>query len=175
MLKIIRTPNKVLTTPVKEVKNIDQRIKKLIKEMQDTLVSQKNPEGVGLAATQVGVDLAIFIIKPTKESQVRSFINPKILEIQDKEPKKNPKKQESLEGCLSIPRVWSPVRRPQKILLEYQDINGEKQKEWFSGFEAIIIQHEVDHLQGVLFTQRALEKKIPLYAEQDGKLEPIEF
>ena len=84
------------------------------------------------------------------------------------------KKNIKLEGCLSIPHIWGPVTRNTKILLEYQDLTGEKHSEWFSGFTSVIIQHEMDHLQGVLFTQRVLEQKGRLYQEKDGKLEKIE-
>lgn len=174
MLKIVTVPNPILTNKTKAVKKIDQKIKKLIKEMEETLVAQKDPEGVGLAAPQVNIPLSLFIIKPDKKKPIKVFINPKIIKTESlsaqKTKKEKTKKRYKLEGCLSIPRIWGSVKRAKKIFLQYQNEKGEVKKEWFSGFEALIVQHEMDHLQGVLFTKRALEQKIPLYQEKDDKL-----
>jgi peptide deformylase len=79
-------------------------------------------------------------------------------------------KNTPLEGCLSIRKIWGYVKRANKVLLEYQTITDEKKTEWFSGFKAIIIQHEIDHVNGILFTQRALEQGKQLYEEKEGKL-----
>lgn len=183
MLKIVHAPHDILTKEVRTVKKIDKKIRELVYDMEETLVSQLDPQGVGLAAPQVDVDLAIFIIKPTLRSGTLVFINPKILEVApvrhiDSDFHRNDKKEKEedikLEGCLSIPRIWGPVTRSAKILLEYQDLTGEKHTEWFSGFKSVIIQHELDHLQGVLFTERVLEQKGKLYQEKDGELEKIE-
>jgi len=178
MLKIVHAPNPILFQKTKEVKKIDKKIKKLIEEMKQTLLAQNNPPGVGLAANQVGVDLSLFIIKPTKKSPISVFINPKILKVEEgkEEERKKKEKKIKLEGCLSVPKIWSNVQRPTKVLLEYQtdDESFEKKQAWFSGFEAVIIQHEVDHLNGTLFTQRALAQNQPLYEEKEGKLVRIE-
>ncbi|KKS44950.1 MAG: Peptide deformylase, partial [Candidatus Gottesmanbacteria bacterium GW2011_GWA2_42_18] len=80
-----------------------------------------------------------------------------------------------LEGCLSIPRIWGPVKRAAKIFLHYQDLTGKKYLKWFSGFEATVIQHEIDHLNGIVFTQRAVEQKGQLYREEDGELTKFEL
>lgn len=176
MLKIVTTPNSILTTPSKKVKKIDNNIKNLVEEMKKTLVTQKDPEGVGLAAPQVGVNLSLFIIKPNKKSPIEVFINPKILKTEESQKKsKKKEKRIKLEGCLSIPKIWGKVQRKNKILVQYQDLNGNIKTEWFSGFKAIIIQHEIDHLQGILFTQRALNQKQRLFQEKDGKLMPLEL
>ncbi|MFH0773862.1 MAG: peptide deformylase [bacterium] len=178
MLKIIHAPHAILTKKVRGVKKIDKKIRELVYDMEETLIAQVDPQGVGLAAPQVDVDLAIFIIKPTLKSETLVFINPKILEH-----KQLPTNHQSpttkgedvkLEGCLSIPKIWGPVTRNSKILVEYQDLSTEKHEEWFSGFKSIIIQHEMDHLQGVLFTERVLEQKGKLYQEKNGELEKIE-
>ncbi|MEK7070310.1 MAG: peptide deformylase, partial [Patescibacteria group bacterium] len=76
-------------------------------------------------------------------------------------------------GCLSIPRIWAPVPRSKRVLLEYQNEQGELQQKWFSKLKSIVVQHEVDHLQGVLFTQRVVEQNLPLYEEHGDKLERI--
>lgn len=173
MLKIVTTSNEILNKKTKPVIKIDQKIKKLIKEMEETLIAQKNPEGVGLAAPQVGISLSLFIIRPNKKEPIKVFINPKIIKSENSPPqkiKKGKKTRYKLEGCLSVPGIWGSVKRAKKILLWYQNEKGEQKKDWFSGFEALIIQHEIDHLQGVLFTQRAIEQKTSLYQEKNGRL-----
>jgi len=178
MLKIVHAPHPILSQKTKPVKKIDNKIKKLIEEMKKTLLAQKDPPGVGLAANQVGVDLSLFIMKPTKKSPISVFINPKILKTVFEKEKSSKKKRKAvkLEGCLSVPKIWGSVQRPTKVLLEYQTLDGsfEKKQSWFSGFEAIIIEHEVDHLNGLLFTQRALEQKQPLYEEKNDELKRID-
>ncbi len=190
MLKIVTVPNEVLIIPTKSVASFDGKLHQLVKDMEETLNAQIDPQGVGLAAPQVGVGSALFIMKPTPKSSVKTFVNPKILksQINPKIPtspfglrgtsqikNKKQRRKHHFEGCLSIPRIWSPVHRAKKLLLEYQTVNGEKKTEWFTGFNAVIIQHEVDHLNGVLFTQRALEQKSQLYEEKRGKLVKLEY
>lgn len=179
MLTIVTVPNTVLNTPVKPIPQIDDKIRKLVKDMEEVLVVQKDPEGVGLAAPQVGLSLSLFIIKPKKASKIEVFINSRILKTLDAPHKKTlrtkKKKGVPLEGCLSIPRIWGPIKRSKKILVEYQALDGVKKAEWFSGFKAVIIEHEIDHLQGILFTQRAIEQKHQLYEEQDGELVKCEY
>lgn len=179
MLKIVSVPHPVLFSPTKLVSKIDEKIKILIAEMEETLIAQKDPKGVGLAANQVGIDLSLFIIKPTEKANIKVFINPKVIKIVTDNikriaNKKTRKKPVKLEGCLSIPRIWGPVKRAKKIYLEYQDLTGEIKKDWFKGFEATIIQHEVDHLNGVVFTQRSVEQGEKLYKETNNELKPIE-
>lgn len=190
---IITVPNKVLITPAKPVSKIDRKIKQIIREMKDDLINKENPKGVGLAATQVGVSLRLFIIKPTEISPIEVFMNPEIIwksdelgEIQRPKSGKGTLRSgkpaspagRKLEGCLSIPNVWGYLKRHKKIKLKYMDEAGQKQVREFSGFEATIIQHETDHINGILFTQRVLEQKQKLYTiEQDdkGKEELVEI
>lgn len=183
MLKIVHAPAEVLTKGVRPVAKIDKKIQQLVYDMEETLIAQVDPQGVGLAAPQVGVDLAIFIIKPTLNSDTEVFINPKIIErvegqkskVESRKKDKNTDEEDiKLEGCLSIPKIWGPVTRSAKVYLEYQDLTGEKHTEWFTGFKAVIIQHETDHLNGVLFTERVLEQKGKLFEEKNGELEAIQ-
>jgi len=192
-MKIVTVPHPVLNQKTKPVLKIDKKINRLVKGMMELLNKQTDPPGVGLAAPQIEINLSLFIVKPTKKAKPTVFINPKIVKISYNQspPKaelvKSVKKNKTdstdfnrsakrkpistkLEGCLSIPKIWSFVNRPKKILLEYQTLNGKKKTEWFSGLEAVIIQHELDHLNGVLFTQRALEQKSTLFEEKEGKL-----
>ncbi|OGH13630.1 MAG: hypothetical protein A3H50_03115 [Candidatus Levybacteria bacterium RIFCSPLOWO2_02_FULL_37_10] len=172
MIKIITAPSEVLSQKARPVKKID---KKLIGEMKQALLLAKDPEGVGLAAPQLGKPLSIFIIKPTPKSPVRVFINPKILEEKDetfpespaeRDPTEAGKKRSHparLEGCLSLPNIWGEVKRKPSLPLEYIDEKGKNHTQIFKGFLSIIIQHEIDHLNGVLFTKRVLEQKGQLY------------
>lgn len=180
MVKIVTVPQPVLTTVAKKVVSIDQRIKKLVSQMEKALIAHKDPQGVGLAAPQVGIGLRIFIMKPTSKTKTQVFINPRIIKTVGrkqllKRPKNSPKrkKPDNLEGCLSIPHIWAPVKRPQKVLLEWADLTGRNQTKWFEGFKAVIVLHEVDHINGILFTKRATEDSIPLYEERDGRLKKL--
>jgi peptide deformylase len=177
MLKIVLTPNNILLQKVQSVIKIDSKIKQLVYDMEETLIAQVDPQGVGLAAPQVGISLSLFIIKPSQESNTEVFINPKILEIKSPVERRqsHKKKHTKLEGCLSVPRIWGPISRAPKIRLTYQDLNGIFHTKWFTGFKAVIIQHECDHLKGILFTQRALEEKSKLYEEKDGELHPLQY
>ena len=81
MLKIVHAPHSILTKVVKQVRKVDKKIQELVYDMEEALIEQIDPQGVGLAAPQVNVDLAIFIIKPTLKSETQVFINPRILEM----------------------------------------------------------------------------------------------
>jgi len=192
-LKIVTVPNTILSSPTIPVTEIDSNIKKIVADMEKVLIAQDDPPGVGLAANQVGLDLSIFLVKPTEKSKTKIFINPKIIKIVESvesvksvksvtgstdstdltDSTKKKRNKVKLEGCLSIPRIWGPVKRAEKVLLKYQDISGKKYEKWFSGFEATIIQHEVDHLNGVVFTQRSVEQKGQLYREENDELVKI--
>ncbi len=182
MLKIVTVPNNILNSLTKPVAIIDDEIKKIVSDMEKVLVAQNDPPGVGLAANQVGLDISIFIMKASEKSKTKIFINPKIIKLgasdierKRKDPTKKKRAKIKLEGCLSIPRIWGPVKRKDRVFLKYQDINGKEYLKWFTGFESIIIQHEMDHLNGVVFTQRSLEQKGQLYREENDELIKIEY
>lgn len=169
MLKIVHTPHPVLNKVLSPVKKFDQSLQKLIDDMIKTLEAQDDPPGVGLAGNQVGMDLSLFIMKPSPSARVDVCINPTILSLGELHTD-NAEETNKLEGCLSIPRMWAPVRRHKTVTLEYQTREGVKKTTEFTGFKAIIVQHEMDHLHGVLFVQRALEQNHTLYKEVHGEL-----
>jgi peptide deformylase len=174
---IVTAPNPVLTKAAKRVEKIDRKILDLVAFMKKTLIHTNNPKGVGLAAPQIGISLQIFITRPKDTSPIETYLNPEIIwksadvaEIQRDSESKSKAKEKKLEGCLSIPNVWGYLKRPSKVRLRYMDIKGQIQEKEFSGFEATIIQHETDHLNGILYTMRVLEQKQKLYEiETDDK------
>ena len=169
MLTIVRAPNQVLSEKAKPVKKIDTEIVRLIADMKKTLVSQKDPEGVGLAAPQVAKSLQLFIIKPTLKVNEQVFINPHITISEQKKKRKRKSSSTKLEGCLSLPSIWGEVQRADTVTVSYQNEDGKEQTETFTGFSATIIQHEYDHLQGILFPKRVLEQKGTLYKSHKEK------
>lgn len=176
MKSIVHVPHVVLTTPAKPVTAFDRKLMDLVRDMKETLVAATNPKGVGLAAPQVGIGLQVFLTRPTEKAKIRVFVNPKILKTSEINTDRLPKHQQEetngkLEGCLSIPNVWGTVNRAPALTLEYQDEKGVAHEEEFKGFMATIIQHETDHLNGILYPQRALEQKNKLYQVviEDGK------
>lgn len=180
MKQIVHVPHKALTSPAKPITKFDKKLKTLIAEMTDTLLATTNPKGVGLAAPQVGVSVRLFITQPKESEPVRAFINPEILSTSDETTDAEKERNGKLEGCLSIPRIWGNVRRAKKLTLRYQDETETEHTEEFSGFMAVIIQHETDHVNGILFAQRVLEQKGAFYQtakDKDGKeiLEEVEL
>ena len=167
MRPIVCAPNAILTSHARTVTTFDKRLEALVGEMKTILLATKNPKGVGLAASQIGQSVRVFITRPKEESVIRVFINPEIIKRSDEVTDGVPERENKLEGCLSIPKIWGKVKRAKKLCLRYQDEKGTMHKEKFSGFMATIIQHETDHTNGVLFTQRVLEQKGKMY--QTGK------
>lgn len=180
MVQIVKAPTPVLSETAKPVKKIDAEIKKILKDMIVALNAASDPVGVGLAAPQIGKSLQIFITKPTLKSKIQIFINPEIIKEEavpaESEIKPKPKKRMAvkLEGCLSLPNIWGEVKRKPSITLSYLDENGIKNTKTFQGFMATIIQHEMDHLQGILFPKHVLEQKRTLYkSTKDEKNEDV--
>jgi len=152
ILKIADIKDTILRQKAKRVSKFDKRIEKLISNMQQTLKFQRDPEGIGLAAPQIGKSLQIFIVNFEKLQRV--IINPEILKSEKLKKGNKKSKAKLLEGCLSLPNYYSPIRRPRKIKIRYQTPSGQSlvtKVEDFFGFNAQIIQHEIDHLDGKLF------------------------
>ncbi|MCL4415565.1 MAG: peptide deformylase [Actinobacteria bacterium] len=153
--------------------------------MKQTLNATRDPEGVGLAAPQVGKSFQLFITKPTQKSRIQIFINPVIISknhkkqnIEEQKPAKKSVKSRKgikLEGCLSLPNIWGEVERSNEVELSYLDEKGREHVKVFTGFPATIIQHEYDHLQGTLFPKRVLEQKRQLYKSKKNEKGEDEF
>lgn len=186
MLGIVTAPDPVLSQIAQPVKKLDREILSLIEEMKETLLATSNPKGVGLAAVQVGRPLRIFVMKPWEKSPITVCIDPEIAwESQEKTEEGVPQRQNKLEGCLSLPTIWGMVKRAKQVKLRYQTLPNlsdhpnlpnklQTRTKTFSGFAATIIQHEMDHLNGILFPKRVLEQKGKLYkSKKDEKREEV--
>lgn len=162
MLEIITTPNPLLLKKTDGVKKIDKKLSEMIIQMKQTLDATSDPIGVGLAAPQVGILLRIFLVEARKDGKCLVFINPKIESFVDEVTVKK-RKRRVLEGCLSIPTIWGRVKRKKEVTVTYQNEKGKHLKKTFKGFLATVIQHEIDHLEGILFTKHVLEQGEKLY------------
>ena len=144
MLEIVTYPNPILEKKSLPIKNPTAlEIKQLITEMTKVMRAH---DGLGLAAPQVGQNLRLFLTEVNHELLV--FINPKIQKVSGDLIRLE-------EGCLSFPGKFLPVVRPNKVKIKFTDQVGRKQNLKAEGLLARVIQHEFDHLEGVLFTQRA--------------------
>lgn len=194
MLSIIHAPNPVLSQVAKPItiKNgiVDKSILALIAEMKETLLATTDPEGVGLAAPQVGKSLQLFIVKQSPRAPINIFINPVITKSNDEpnaeqrsrnlasdsaEFSEDTDKEKKLEGCLSLPNIWGEVKRAPSVTISYIDETGKARQKTYKGFFATILQHEYDHLQGILFPKRVLEQQGTLYKSHKNKKGEEEF
>ena len=143
-LKIVIEPNELLRKRSKEVTDFSSRLHELLDDMAETMRSG----GVGIAAVQVGVLWRACIVDAN--DGVCELVNPVIVS--------SGKQKSGEEGCLSIPHVSGNVMRPQEVTVNFFDRNGEAQTKTFKGRDAVCACHELDHLDGILFTDK-IEKK----------------
>tara|TARA_B100000315_G_C14408414_1_gene509818 strand:- start:183 stop:683 length:501 start_codon:yes stop_codon:yes gene_type:complete len=144
------TENPILREKAKPVKKVDKKLKKLIKDMAETVMSVN---GAGIAAPQVEVGLAVALVRlnvDTKKELMLALINPEIFDLSEE-------MEDMEEGCLSVPGKWGDVSRHKSITLTFESLKGQKQTLFLKGFNARMVQHEVDHLNGILFIDRAAE------------------
>jgi len=168
VLEIIDVPHPTLKKKAVEVKpeEFNEDLKKFVEDMLETM---RDAPGVGLAAPQVNVSKRILVADPSSEEDSQSpmvFINPVIVE----------KSGECVfeEGCLSIPEFRAEIRRAKKIKVEYQDIEGKKHTIEDNGFLAIILQHEIDHLDGITMLDHVSAMKRMMYLKKVKKQKKYE-
>ena len=177
-MKILTTPNPLLRRVAKPVDKLNKKLKDQIADMLKTLKSAKDPEGVGLAAPQVGIDQRLFIVSFSGVPEI--FINPELKNFSEATLKDiHPRSKDRwLEGCLSVPRLWGFVNRPYSVEIDYLTPVGdklEKRHRKFEDINASYVQHENDHLDGILFTDRILEQGGEILKETADGLSPIEM
>lgn len=149
-MQVVKAPDNRLRIQTKPVKKITPGLSETIKQMVKLTLSFKDPEGVGLASTQVGLTERFFVGKIAGE-KLQAFINPQIHSL-------SKRTKLYFEGCLSIPSIWGEVKRALTVKVSYLDIHGETHTETLKGIDAWIFQHEVDHLDGILVPDRVLEQ-----------------
>lgn len=153
-MRILKLGEETLREVSIPVEKIDEPLIAFIDEM---FKAMKNNDGIGLAAPQVGKNIRLFVIQINKNEQM-VFINPQIIATSEQLCSME-------EGCLSIPRVFENVMRPESIRVQYMDINGRRKTIDASGLLARVIQHENDHLDGVLFIDR-IDEDLKIRAER---------
>ena len=167
---ILTEPNKILRQVSKSVEKVGQAERQLMDDMLDTMY---HANGIGLAAIQIGVPKRIIVMDLSKKEEEKKpmyFVNPVI-----KNKNQNFSKYE--EGCLSVPNQFAEIERPKTCEVEYLDYDGEKKIIKAEGLLATCIQHEMDHLQGILFIDYLSKLKktmiIKKLSKQKSKLDRI--
>jgi peptide deformylase len=161
-LEILTYPDKFLLKPTQPVTNINGALQDKISRMAETMYTAP---GVGLAAIQVGIDQSFLIydIAPQEEERaLRVLINPRIIEKEGEIVSEN-------EGCLSVPEFRADVRRALRVFVKGFDRDGNELEIEAEGFQAIVLQHEIDHLEGTLFIEHISALKRQLYKRRVQK------
>ncbi|MGM0562201.1 MAG: peptide deformylase [Pseudomonadota bacterium] len=144
LLPIVTAPDPVLKTKAKPVERVDDAIRKLMDDMLETMYAAP---GIGLAAPQVGVSKRVIVVDVTSEDEERKpllMANPELIQVSDHDASYE-------EGCLSVPEYFGEVARPAEIRVRYIDRENEIRELEADGLLATCIQHEIDHLDGILF------------------------
>ena len=171
--KILTEPNKILRKKSLEVQNVDENIQKLMDDMLETLYAAP---GIGLAAIQIGIAKRIIVIDINRDKDNKSkknpmyFVNPEIIW-------KSEEKFIYEEGCLSVPNQFAEIDRPKQCHIKHLDYNGDLKELKAEGLLATCIQHEIDHLEGILFIDYLSKLKktmiIKKLSKQKGKADRI--
>ena len=146
VLTILTAPDPRLKIKAAPVQAVDDDLRKLMDDMVQTMYAAK---GIGLAATQVGVNKRIVVMDLAHDGeppQVRHYVNPELIWVSDEKEVFN-------EGCLSVPDQYDDVERPARVKARFLDYNGQPQEIEADGLLADCLQHEIDHLNGVLFIE----------------------
>ena len=162
LLNILTFPDKFLSEPTKPVKNIDEEIQNLIKNMASIMYQAP---GIGLAAIQVGINksLLVYDISPRDgERSLQVLINPRIVESEGTTISED-------EGCLSVPDFRANVKRSASVLVEGVDSKEKPLRLEAHGLLAVVLQHEIDHLNGILFIDRISSLKREMYKRRVKK------
>jgi len=160
---LIILPDPILRQVSEPVGAVDSRVKTLARDMFATMY---DAPGIGLAAIQIGVPLRLLVIDLAKEDEPKApqvFINPEIVESSDD-------RSVYEEGCLSIPDYYAEVERPASVRVRFIDGNGKEQEMLAEGLLATCLQHEIDHLNGVLFIDHISKLKRDMVVKKFKKL-----
>ena len=147
---VVIYPNELLEKPAKEVTMITDELVQLLDDMRETMVAH---DGIGLAAPQIGKSLRMAIVEIDEESGLFEMINPEIVAASGSDI--------DVEGCLSFPNVYGTVERSKEITVRYFDREGDEYEVTATEYFARAIQHELEHLDGKLFTDKIIERIAP--------------
>lgn len=166
-VRILKYPHPTLRHKSKPLRRVDAELKKIVREMFDLMYIHK---GIGLSANQVDLPYRLFIINLTSDAAARDeekvFINPVL--------SRRTGMAEADEGCLSFPEIYAPVRRPEKAVVSAYNLSGEEIHCELTGLYARAVQHEHDHLDGILFIDRLSPSNLAAVRDDLAALE-LEF
>jgi len=158
-LEIVPHPHPALRWKSREVTKIDAGLRQMVEQMFDLMYASR---GIGLAANQVALPYRLFVINPTGDREDKEqemvFINPQITRRNGSE--------EDEEGCLSLPEIYGPVTRATRIVVDAFDLSGQQFEVDLEDLDARVVQHEYDHIEGIMFTDRVAPQYLP-------KLQPL--
>jgi peptide deformylase len=163
VLELVKAPDPRLKTTSEPVPEFDKKLRRFMDDMVETMYAAN---GIGLAAIQVGVAKRVAVIDLDPggpNSKVIYVINPRIVRVSDEFSTYH-------EGCLSVPEIWDDVRRPARLTVEYQDENGVQQSVEAEGLLATCLQHEIDHINGLLFIDHLSKLKRSIALRKSAKL-----
>ncbi|MDP4038948.1 MAG: peptide deformylase [bacterium] len=170
--KIVTIPNKILRMKSKKIGYVDDSIKKLAADMIETTLDwDHNSEfGAALAAIQLGEPMKLTIVRKnfenTDQKEFTTLVNPKIVKASRETAK-------DIEGCLSVPGIYGRVKRAVKIKVKANDLDGHEIRFSAEGFAARVIQHEIDHMSGIIFLDHVKRSEDLFEIDENGKLNPL--
>ncbi len=163
VLELVKAPDPRLKLISQPVTDVDRALKRLMDDMLDTM---KAANGIGLAAIQVGIPKSVAVIDLDPggpKSQAIYLINPRITDFSEE-------KVTYHEGCLSVPEIWEDVDRPARLTVEYTDEKGRPQMVTADGLLATCLQHEIDHINGLLFIDHLSKLKRSIALRKSAKM-----
>jgi peptide deformylase len=159
---ILKYPEPLLRQKAKPVLTFDENLAELVKDMAETMY---DAPGIGLAAPQIGESIQVIVVNISQEEDEQKYmvmVNPQITETEGT--------QFDEEGCLSVPELTSSVKRYKKITVTYQTLDGEEKELITEDRFAVVLQHEIDHLKGILFIDHLSSLKRALYKKKVKKM-----
>ncbi len=166
ILEIIEAPDARLKVKSKPVEAVDDSVRRLLDDMLDSMYEAK---GIGLAAIQVGASKRILVIDLAENDEKKPLfvVNPEIISSSDELAVYS-------EGCLSVPEHYADIERPATVKVRYLDYNGDQQEQTMTGLLATCIQHEIDHLDGILFIDHLSRLKRSMVLKKLEKARKLE-
>ena len=170
--KIVTIPNKILRMKSKRIGYVDDAVRKLAQDMIDTTLDWDHDSefGAALAAIQIGEPLKLTVVRndfdDPKNNEFTTLVNPEIV-------KSSVERVNDVEGCLSVPGIYGRVSRPLKVKIKAQDEYGNPIRLSLEGFPARVLQHEIDHMNGIIFLDHIDDSSQLFNIDKNGSLMPV--